>query len=84
MKKLSIVCAALAVEALSFTSCQKEESTTNNQQFIASFEQTGNGKASVDSDLQMYWSETLNNGLTQYIYLRAWIFESIRFRIFFK
>lgn len=55
MKKLSILCAALAVAALSFTSCQKEESTTNNQKFIASFEQAGNDKVSVDADLQMYW-----------------------------
>lgn len=57
MKKLSILCAALAVAALSFTSCQKEESTTNNQKFIASFEQAGNDKVSVDADLQMYWKD---------------------------
>lgn len=37
MKKLSILCAALAMAALSFTSCQKEE-PTNNQKFIASIE----------------------------------------------
>lgn len=55
MKKLSILCAALAVAALSFTSCQKEESTNNNQKFIASFEQAGNDKFYVDADLQMYW-----------------------------
>ncbi|MCQ2282208.1 MAG: hypothetical protein MJZ99_06255 [Bacteroidales bacterium] len=55
MKKISILCAALAVAALSFTSCQKEESTTNNQKFIASFEQAGNDKFYVDADLQMYW-----------------------------
>lgn len=55
MKKLSILCAALAVAALSSTSCQKEESTTNNQKFIASFEQAGNDKFYVDADLQMYW-----------------------------
>lgn len=57
MKKLSILCTALAVAALSFTSCQKEESTTNNQKFIASFEQAGNDKFYVDADLQMYWKD---------------------------
>lgn len=62
MKKLSILCATLAVAALSFTSCQKEESTTN-QQFIASFEQTGNDKITVDDDLQMYWKEGMGNSM---------------------
>lgn len=61
MKKISILCAALAMAALSFTSCQKEESATANQKFIASFEQTGFGKFSVDEDLQMYWDTANEN-----------------------
>lgn len=63
MKKLSIICAVLAMAALGFTSCQKEESTTDNQKFTASFEQAGNDKCSVDENLQMYWSENLINSL---------------------
>lgn len=55
MKKLVIICAAMAVAALSLTSCQKEESTTNNQKFIASFEQAGNDKCTIDENLQMVW-----------------------------
>lgn len=49
--------------ALSFTSCQKEESTTNNQKFIPSFEQAGNDKFNVDSDLQMYWDDSYYNNM---------------------
>lgn len=41
--------------ALSFTSCQKEESYIANQQFIASFEQAGNDKVNCNSNLEMYW-----------------------------
>lgn len=63
MKKLVIICAAMAVAALSLTACHKEESTTNNQKFIASFEQAGNGKATIDADLQMYWNEYIVNNL---------------------
>lgn len=61
MKKISILCAALAMAALNFTSCQKEESATANQKFIASFEQTGNDKVTVDDDLQMYWKDDILN-----------------------
>lgn len=61
MKKISILCSALAMAALSFTSCQKEESYIANQQFIASFEQAGNDKVTVDNDLQMYWSTEEQN-----------------------
>ncbi|MCQ2294641.1 MAG: hypothetical protein MJZ67_03210 [Bacteroidales bacterium] len=57
MKKLVIICAAMAVAALSLTACHKEESSTDNQKFIASFEQVGNGKFSIDGDLQMYWDD---------------------------
>ncbi len=44
--------------ALSFTSCQKEESYIANQKFIASFEQAGNDKVTSNSDLEMYWESS--------------------------
>lgn len=77
MKKLSILCAALAMAALSFTSCQKEESYIANQQFIASFEQTGNDKVTIDDDFQMYWaSDDVGNGNNSTIAVFAPGFET--------
>ena len=76
MKKISILCAALAMAALSFTSCQKEESYTANQQFIASFEQTGNDKVTVDEDLQMYWSNIEINSMLG-VFAPGFSFEEI-------
>lgn len=48
--------------ALSFTSCQKEEKASS-QKFFASFEQAGNGKVSLDQNLNMYWDENDNSSM---------------------
>lgn len=71
MKKVSLFLAALAVAAVSFTSCQKEESTANKQQFIASLEQTVSDKISANANLQMHWSEDIATSMV-YIYVEPY------------
>lgn len=54
MKKTVILCAALALTALSLTSCQKEEQTISHK-FFATAEQAQNDKCMIDENMMMYW-----------------------------
>lgn len=63
MKKISILCVAFMLAAVSLTSCQKDENG-NNQKFFATFEQAG--KCMLGDNLIMRWND---NSDSNYFYI---------------